>query len=434
VLAAGVLGTLELLFRCRDELGTLPHVSARLGDRVRTNSEAVTGVLARDPSADLLSGPSISSDFHPDPETHVTQNRFAGGAVLVRAQVGPLIDGEDPSRRRWAVLAAIARHPLAQARIAGARRFEHRYTALTVMQHVDNELRLRLGRSPVAPWRRVLRSARVDGVRAPSYLPVANEVARKYAHVSDGRPMNLLAESVGGLSFTAHILGGAVMGATAAEGVVDARHEVHGHPGLYVADASAIPANLGVNPSLTITALAERCAALWPARADAPELPPAVAAGGAEVAARGTALRVLAARWRALPAPASITALVGDTAAAFVGPAWLRMSAPRGLALLGFAGWRGKRFAADGTGVNLHAGGRAGLVMRAALAPSRLDGEPCIAVTYPRDAPFPWCRVRDEVRPLDADTLLAMSVLDVPGLRRIGLPFVLRRSADLTPA
>nr|WP_255669244.1 GMC family oxidoreductase [Aeromicrobium duanguangcaii] len=139
------------------------------------------------------------------------------------------------------------------------------------MQRLDSEFALDHRRSPLRPWRRVLRSRLTGGVRPPSNLPVANEVTRAFAEASGGRPLNLLGESVGGLSVTAHILGGAVMGATAADGVVDANHEVHGHPGLYVADASVIPANLGVNPSLTITALAERFASRFPA-ADGPVL------------------------------------------------------------------------------------------------------------------------------------------------------------------
>ncbi|HSD80214.1 MAG TPA: FAD-dependent oxidoreductase [Solirubrobacteraceae bacterium] len=128
VLAAGVLGTLELLFRCRDELGTLPHVSPRLGESVRTNSEAVTGILARDPAVDLLHGPSISSDFHPDERTHVTQNRFRGGARVLRLQVGPLVDGEHRGRRAWQTVRAIAAEPRAHLRVVLARRFDERYT------------------------------------------------------------------------------------------------------------------------------------------------------------------------------------------------------------------------------------------------------------------------------------------------------------------
>ncbi|MBS4753874.1 GMC family oxidoreductase [Nocardioides sp. zg-ZUI104] len=265
VLAAGVLGTVELLHRCRDELGTLPHVSPLLGRGVRTNSEALTAIL-QPPGADLSRGPTISSDFHPDERTHTTQNRYIGGWHM-RLQLGPLVDDERPGRRARRTLGRILARPDAQARLMGARGFLRRLTVLTTMQHHDSELALDLRRSPVRPWRRVLRSRLTEGVRPPSYLPVANEVTRAFAESSGGRPLNLLGESVGGLSVTAHILGGAVMGPDAATGVVDADHEVHGHPGLYVMDASVIPANLGVNPSLTITALAERFAARFPAAA-----------------------------------------------------------------------------------------------------------------------------------------------------------------------
>jgi cholesterol oxidase len=132
------------------------------------------------------------------------------------------------------------------------------------MQYLDNELAFRYGRLPTAPWRSGLRSVSVPGKKAPTYLAVANEATRKFAEVSGGEPLNMLIETVGSKSITAHILGGAVMGTSAEQGVIDPRHEVLGHPGLYVVDASAISANLGVNPSLTITALAERFASLIP--------------------------------------------------------------------------------------------------------------------------------------------------------------------------
>lgn len=268
VLAAGVLGTVELLHRCRDELGTLPRVSPRLGRHVRTNSEALTAVL-QPPGDDLSRGPTISSDFHPDPRTHTTQNRYVGGWHM-RFQLGPMVDDDRPRRRARRVLGRVLARPAAQARVVAARDFLRRLTVLTTMQHHDSELALDLRRSPVRPWRRVLRSRLTDGARPPSYLPVANEVTRAFAQSSGGRPLNLLGESVGGLSVTAHILGGAVMGADGTRGVVDADHQVHGHPGLYVMDASVIPANLGVNPSLTITALAERFAARFPAPSASP--------------------------------------------------------------------------------------------------------------------------------------------------------------------
>jgi cholesterol oxidase len=260
VVAAGVLGTLELLLRCRDELATLPRLSPRLGKAVRTNSEAVTAIL-QPPGADLSRGPSISSDFHPDERTHVTQNRYVGGGHL-RWMLGPLVDGDDPARRRRSVLSSIARSPLRQLRLVGSRDLARRLTVLTVMQDVESEIEFRLGRSPARPWRRALRSRATPGRRPPSYLEVANRVTREFAAASGGRPLNLLPESLAGLSVTAHILGGAAIGPDPGRGVIDGRHEVYGHPGLHVVDASAIPANLGVNPSLTITALAERFAAV----------------------------------------------------------------------------------------------------------------------------------------------------------------------------
>jgi len=264
VLAAGVLGTLELLMRCRDEAGTLPRVSGRLGDRVRTNSEAVSAVLEADPDADLSRGPAISTDFRPDARTHITQNRYVGGGKMLRWQVGPLVDGERPGLRSLRTLVSMLRHPVTTGRVVFARNFEQRLTALTVMQEVDSELRFGLRRSRIRPWKKVLQSSPVAGHEAPSYIPAANDVARAFADSSGGLPMNLLVESLGGRSVTAHILGGAVIAANPEDGVIDSRHEVHGHPGLFVMDASAIPVNLGVNPSLTITALAERFASLWP--------------------------------------------------------------------------------------------------------------------------------------------------------------------------
>lgn len=264
VLAGGVLGTVELLFHSR-EAGLLPRVSDRLGMGVRTNSEAITAVLADDVDTDFTRGPTISSEFYPDAKTHVTQNRYVGGWHM-RFQLGPLVDGDNPARRRRRTARALLAHPLRQLRVVFARNFLRRLSVFTVMQRVENEIRLVFDRSPVRPWRKVLRSRSVADKQAPSYLPQANDVARAFAASVGGRPLNLLLESIGGKSITAHILGGASMGRDASDGVIDTDHQVFGHPGLYVVDGSAVPANVGVNPSLTITAMAERFAARHAAR------------------------------------------------------------------------------------------------------------------------------------------------------------------------
>jgi cholesterol oxidase len=426
IVAAGVLGTVELLLRCRDELGTLPRLSPQLGRRVRTNSEAIVAVLAP-PGEDLGRGPTISSEFYPDPHTHVTQNRYVGGRHM-RLQLGPLVDGDRPGRRALATAAAIAAAPLRQARVVLARRFERRLIALTVMQHADNELTLRLGRSPVRPWRRVLRSRAPAGRRAPSFLPVASATARAVARAGGGRPLNLLAESLGGRSVTAHILGGAAIGADPGTGVVDASHEVFGHPGLYVADASAIPTNLGVNPSLTITALAERFAARFPAPGEpaaSAELPPPPALGAR------SSQRAVRRAWPALRPPAA-EQLDGDHEALFPGPPGFPALARRGLGLIGLPRWYGKRFSGGGAGaVNLVATGPGGtleevLPMTVRRAPSLLDGLDALVLAYPPDARLPWRHVRDELRVAGPGLLAGMTVVDLPGLRGTGAPFLLR--------
>ena len=155
----------------------------------------------------------------------------------------------------------MAIHPGRSTRSCRARDWHKKITLLTVMQHDDNGVAFRWSRGLGRRGGR-LHSTAIDATRAPSYLPIANQAARAYARVASGEPMNLLSETVGNLATTAHVLGGSAIGASPERGVIDETHQVFGYPGLYVVDGSAIPANLGVNPSLTITAFAERAMAL----------------------------------------------------------------------------------------------------------------------------------------------------------------------------
>ncbi|MCP4872712.1 MAG: GMC family oxidoreductase [Proteobacteria bacterium] len=263
VLSAGVLGTLRLLLACREQ-GALPDLSSRLGQAVRTNSESLVGIVARDASLDLTDGPTISSDFYANDHTHITQNRFSPAHGFVKWQMGPMADGAHRLVRALKVLALLVLRPLTTLRIYTARNWTKRSTLLTVMQHLDNQITFAWARSWLPPFRRGLRTRVAAGQRAPAYIPEANAAARAFARQVDGIPVNLTPESVAGVSATAHILGGCAMGPSAEQGVVGPDHQVHGVAGLYVVDASAIPANLGVNPSLTITAMAERCMSLIP--------------------------------------------------------------------------------------------------------------------------------------------------------------------------
>jgi cholesterol oxidase len=268
VVAAGVVGTLDLLFRCRDEHRTLPHLSPKLGERVRTNSEAIVSVLAPDPDEDLTHGTAISSHFYVGDHTHITQNRFPPGYEFMRWYQGPLVDGPSPLGRALRAIGAIVTHPIRSLRSWFAKNWHRRVVPLTVMQGLDSQIAFRFKRTLFWPFRRRLVSDAAPGQEVPAYIPRANEAARTLAQHIGGTPHNTLLESVGNASVTAHILGGCVIGADRDEAVIDINHQVFGHPGLFVTDAAAIPANVGVNPSLTISAMAERFSARFPANDD----------------------------------------------------------------------------------------------------------------------------------------------------------------------
>jgi cholesterol oxidase len=262
VLAAGVLGTLELLFRCREH-GTLPGLSRMLGQRVRTNSEAITASLAPDDSVDMSHGPAISSDFHANDQTHITQNRLPASYWFMKLYSGPLVDGKRPLTRALKTILRFFTHPLeSTASLRVVRDWHKRITLISTMQSLDNEMAFRWGRGLFSGFRKGLQSATPSGKSAPTYIPEANAAARTYARISGGTPHNALLESMLNMSVTAHILGGCPIGADAGQGVISASHEVFGYPGMFVVDGSAIPANVGVNPSLTITAMAERAMSL----------------------------------------------------------------------------------------------------------------------------------------------------------------------------
>ena len=263
VVAAGVLGTLALLLACRERWRTLPALSPRLGEQVRSNSELISSVTARERDIDLRDGATISTHFSLGEHTHVTQNRFSRSLRVLRWQDGPLVSEPRPLARALKTLAAFVLRPReATASMRSGRRWAERTTVLLTMQAVDSQLALRLKRG-LFGWR--LASVVPEGhQRAPSYLPQAQQLTETFARVSGGTPGNALPETLLGAATTAHVLGGCVMGGDARSGVVDERGEVFGYPGLYVMDASIVPANVGVNPSLTITAMAERCMSFFP--------------------------------------------------------------------------------------------------------------------------------------------------------------------------
>lgn len=263
VLAAGVLGTMRLLLRCRAE-GKLPRLSPALGTFVRTNSESLVGVTAKRGDVDYSRGIAITSGIYPDPHTHIEPVRYPAGADAMFTLGTVLTDGGSgvPRWLRW--LWRRITSPVDWVRGLIPLGFARRSTILLVMQTIDNHMRL--------VWkRRRMRSERPPGQkRVPSYIPIANEVARRLAKKINGTARSTINEAVLDIPTTAHILGGCCAADDAARGVIDTQHRVFGYENMYVCDGSMVPANLGVNPSLTITAMAERAMSLVPARSANP--------------------------------------------------------------------------------------------------------------------------------------------------------------------
>jgi cholesterol oxidase len=275
VLAAGVLGTLRLLFAARRR-GRLPRLSPRLGEGVRTNSETLVGATAPTREVDYSRGVAIGSSIHPNQRTHVEPVRYPRGSNAMGLLGTLLVDGGGrvPRPVRW--LAEAARHPVTLVRSLSVYRWSERTIILLVMQAKPGSLRVRERRRlPGFGFR--LTTSQTAGEPSPTFIPEANEAARVTADVIGGVAGSALNEVLLNVPTTAHILGGACIGTSAENGVVDAYHRVFGHPGLHVVDGSCVGANLGVNPALTITSLAERALSLWPNRGD-DDLRPALGA------------------------------------------------------------------------------------------------------------------------------------------------------------
>ncbi|HSL07598.1 MAG TPA: GMC family oxidoreductase [Pseudonocardiaceae bacterium] len=257
VLAAGTWGTQQLLHQMRDD-GVLPRLSSRLGELTRTNSESIVGASRAtvDPVRDFSRGVAITSSFHPDEHTHIEPVRYGRGSNAMGLLQTLATDGASDTPRWRQFVRFIARHPVRVMRLLSVRRWSERTVILLVMQTLDNSLTTyrRRGR---------LTSRRGHGESNPTFIPAAFQASQLTAQHIGGTAGGTWGELFE-VPMTAHFLGGCPIGATSADGVIDPYHRVHGYPGLSVVDGSAVSANLGVNPALTITALAERAFALWP--------------------------------------------------------------------------------------------------------------------------------------------------------------------------
>lgn len=265
VVSAGTIGTNRLLFRCRDETRSLPELSHRLGERVRTNSEALLGITARGREVDHDEGIAISSVFMADEVTAIEPVRYTRGSGFMRNLAAPLIEaaGQPLIIRFLKVAWQGISHPVEfiHARVTAS--WARRSSILLVMQTEDNLVRFRLGRSLFG---RSLLTERDSENPVEAEIPIGHQVTRRLSEKMNAVPQGAITESVLNMPATAHILGGVPMGHSAEDGVVNVKCEVHNYPGLYVVDGSIMPANPGINPSLTIAALAEYAMSHIPVR------------------------------------------------------------------------------------------------------------------------------------------------------------------------
>lgn len=258
IFSAGVLGTMKLLLNLRDVKKSLPKLSRRLGDVVRTNSEALLGSIARKSDINYSEGVSISSIFNADEVTRIEPVRYPDGSSLMRFLGAPLIsDVTSIPARIFRTLTWIFRNPIDYLRAMALPGWAHNMTILLVMQNVDNYMKLRIGRSPLTLFRRGLVAEREADHEISARVDAGHDVTREFAKRINGAALGSVTENVFNLPTTAHILGGAPIGRNAEEGLVDEGFAVHNYDGLFIVDGSIMPANPGVNPSLTITALAE---------------------------------------------------------------------------------------------------------------------------------------------------------------------------------
>jgi cholesterol oxidase len=266
IFAGGVMGTVDLLLRLKEDPRGLPQLSDQLGNYVRTNSESLIGVVSQDRSLNLSEGIAISSILHTDDHSHIEPTRYPAGSGFFRTMAGPLAEGDSLPQRVLSALSVGLRHPLRTLRMLTVPDFARQSIILLYMRTLEGYIRLTRGRSLTTGFRRGMTSELGEGEAPSANIPEAIDLARRVAAEIDGDPTTLLTETLMGIPTTAHILGGCCMGETAYDGVIDRNHRVFGYPGLYVIDGSAMSANPGVNPSLTITALAELAMSKIPAR------------------------------------------------------------------------------------------------------------------------------------------------------------------------
>ncbi len=268
VIAAGTYNTQKLLHRMRDDF-VLPKLSEQLGKLSRTNSEALVGAMMPNTSIDYSEGSAITSSFFPNEHTHVEPVRYGKGSNLMGGLQTLMTDGYTSKVRRRQLFREVLKHPNHFLRILDVRKWSQRTVIALIMQNVDSSVSVS-GKRGIFGWR--LTSKNDISKPNATYIPEANEVARRIAAKHGGIAGGHIGDLISA-PFTAHFVGGCVIGDSAETGVIDPYHRVWNYPSLHIVDGSSLTANLGVNPSLTITAQAERAFSMWPNKGESDPRP-----------------------------------------------------------------------------------------------------------------------------------------------------------------
>lgn len=272
VFAASSLGTTELLFQLKEKR-SLPAISNQLGRHIRTNSESLIGLRIPGCRDDLSKGVAIGSGIYIDEHTHIEAVRYPSGSDAM-SFLATILTGGRPGSGRIALwirnlVLSMLRHPLKTVRLLQPFGWARECIILLCMQALDTHIDMCWERPWFWPFRKFLVSR---GDKVPTYIPRANEFAEKFARMAGGTALSMLPEILFDVPGTAHCLGGCIIANSPTEGVVDSHHRVFGYQNMYVCDGSVVAANLGVNPSLTITALAERAMSFIPPASKAPRV------------------------------------------------------------------------------------------------------------------------------------------------------------------
>lgn len=259
ILSGGVLGTVKLLLKLKKT--SLPNLSEEVGNNIRTNNETLISVSSTDKTKDFSRGVAIGSLLHTDENSHLEIVRYSKGSGFWKLLHLPMASGENPVQRILNITGQFLRSPLKWFKTYFIKSWSQSTTVLLFMQSIDSTLRLKRTASGI------LTTAVSSGKKPTSNIPESHELTNKYSKIVKGNTTSFTLESLAGIPTTAHILGGAVMGKDASEGVINSKNEVFGYNNMYVVDGSMISANPGVNPSLSITAIAERAMHLFPKKA-----------------------------------------------------------------------------------------------------------------------------------------------------------------------